>query len=135
MVDVLWRRGEREAALRLEKYWNELGQLQTFSLFCAYQMDPLDSAAYGGPLESVCKAHTHFIPSHDAERFDAAVQEVTRKVLDTPLAQILLTLAANHRSATQMPPGQATLFWLKQNMPRTADKVLSELRAAASPAA
>ena len=71
MVDVLWQRGEREAALRLEQYWNELGQLQTFSLFCAYHMDPLDSAAYGGPLESVCKAHTHFIPSHDVRRRNA----------------------------------------------------------------
>jgi hypothetical protein len=98
-------------------------------------MDPLDSAAYGGPLESVCKAHTHLIPSHDAEGFDAAVQAVTRKVLDAPFAQILLALAANHRSATQMPPGQATLFWLKQNMPRTAEKVLSELRVGFSPAA
>ena len=135
MVDVLWQRGEREAALRLEQYWNELGQLQTFSLFCTYHMDPLDSAAYGGPLESVCKAHTHFIPSHDPERFDAAVQQVTRKVLDTPLAQILLTLAAKHRPATQMPAGQATLFWLKQNMPRTAEKVLSELRAGSLPEA
>ena len=135
MVDVLWQRGEREAALRLEKYWNELGQMQTFSLFCACHIDPLDGAAYGGPLESLCNAHTHFMPSHDAARFDAAVQEVTRRVLDTPLAQILLTLAANHRSATQMPAGQATLFWLKQNMPRTAEKVLSELRAGPLPAA
>ncbi len=135
MVDVLWQRGEREAAIRLEQYWNELGRLQTFSLFCAYRMDPLDSAAYGGPLESVCKAHTHLIPSHDAVRFDAAVHEVTRKVLDAPLAQILLSLAATHRPATWMPAGQATLFWLKQNMPRTAEKVLNALRAESLPAA
>jgi hypothetical protein len=34
-----------------------------------------------------------------------------------------------------MPAGQATLFWLKQNMPRTAEKVLSELRAGSLPEA
>jgi hypothetical protein len=135
MVDVLWQRGEREAAIRLEQYWNELGRLQTFSLFCAYRMDPLDSAAYGGPLESVCNAHTHLIPSHDTARFDHAVHEVTRNVLDAPLAQILLSLAASHRPGTRMPAGQAALFWLKQNMPRTAEKVLSALRAESSPAA
>jgi hypothetical protein len=28
-----------------------------------------------------------------------------------------------------MPLGQATLLWLKKNMPRTADKVLSRVRA------
>jgi hypothetical protein len=28
-----------------------------------------------------------------------------------------------------MPDGQATLLWLKRNMPRTGDKVLAEVRA------
>ena len=45
------------------------------------------------------------------------------------LAQMLISLSANHRPPTQMPLGQATLFWLKKNMPRTADKVLSQVRA------
>ena len=135
MVDVLWQRGSREAAIRLEEYWNDLGRLQTFSLFCAYRMDPLDSREYGGPLESVCNVHSHLIPARDTQSFDEAVQAASRKVLDQPLAQLLLSLAANHRPATKMPAGQATLFWLKQNMPRTAEKVLSELRAGPSPAA
>jgi len=135
MVDVLWQRGERDAAIRLEEYWNELGALQTFSLFCAYRMSPLDGRAYGGALESVCKVHTHLLPERDSARFTEAVDAASRRVLDEPLAQILLSLAANHRTATQMPAGQATLLWLHQNMPRTAEKVLSELRAAASPAA
>ena len=128
MVDVLWQRGERDAALRLEQYWNELAQLQTFSLFCAYRMDPLDKEAYGGPLEALCKAHTHMSPSHDAAGFDRAVESATRKVLDEPLAEILLSLAERHRPGTQMPAGQATLFWLHHNMPRTADKVLNEMK-------
>ena len=128
MVDVLWQRGERDAALRLEQYWTELAQLQTFSLFCAYKMDPLDKAAYGGPLESVCNAYTHMRPTADAAALDCAVESATRKVLDEPLADILLSLAGRHRPGTQMPAGQATLFWLHHNMPRTAEKVLSEMR-------
>ena len=36
---------------------------------------------------------------------------------------------------TADPKAQATLLWLKRNMPRTADKVLAEIRARfASPA-
>jgi hypothetical protein len=135
MVDVLWQGANHEAAIRLEEYWNDLARLQTFSLFCAYRMDPLDSQLYGGPLESVCKVHSHLIPARDTERFDAAVEAASRKVLDEPLAQMLLSLAANHRPLTRMPAGQATLFWLRQNMPRTAEKLLNELRAGASPAA
>ena len=128
MVDILWQEGRREAALRLEEYWNELTRLQTFSLFCAYAMDALDPQAYAG-LESVCKTHTHFIPTRDADRLNQAVSEASRKVLDEPLANILLSLAANHQTATKMPSGQATLLWLSQNMPRTADKVLKEVKA------
>jgi hypothetical protein len=55
------------------------------------------------------------------------VYEASRKVLDEPLAGLLLSLAASHR----VPAGQAGLFWLKQNMPRTAEKVLGELSAGA----
>lgn len=126
MVDVLWQRGEREAAIRLEEYWNELGRLQAFSLFCAYRMDPLDATAYGGPLESVCKVHTHVIPARDAARYDDAVRAAIRKVLDQPLCDVLFSL---------VPTGQAALFWLNQNMPRTAQKILSEARAGFSSAA
>jgi hypothetical protein len=35
-VDVLWRRGEREAAVRLEVLWNQLAETRVFSLRCAY---------------------------------------------------------------------------------------------------
>lgn len=128
MVDVLWQDGMREAAMKLEAYWHELASLQTFSLLCSYRLDNLDGAAYGGALECVCQAHTHMIPARDYSRFNQAVSEASKAVLDRPLAQMLLSLSAAHRPRTQMPLGQATLFWLKKNMPRTADKVLSEVR-------
>ena len=128
MVDVLWQRGEQDAAVRLEEYWNELTRLQTFSLLCAYRIDHLDSEAYRGPLECVCKTHTHLIPTRDYARFNDAVQAASKEVLDQPLAQMLLSLSASHRPATQMPLGQATLLWLSQNMPRTAERVLQKVR-------
>jgi MEDS: MEthanogen/methylotroph, DcmR Sensory domain len=129
MVDILWQSGRYDAAIQLEEYWNDLAMLQSFSLFCAYQMDPLDDTVYGGPLERVCKVHTHLIPTRDYSRLNAAVNDTSKEVLDQPLAQMLLSLSAHHRPATQMPLGQATLLWLKRNMPRTAGKVLDGVRA------
>ena len=135
MVDVLWQRGERDAAIRLEQFWNDLARLQTFSLLCAYRVDNLDPEAYAGPLECICKVHTHLIPARDYSLFNQAVIEASEKVLAAPLAHMLLSLSASSRPATAMPEGQATLLWLKRNMPRTADKVLAEIRARfASPA-
>jgi hypothetical protein len=132
MVDLLWQRGEHDAALRLEEFWNDLARLQTFSLLCAYHMDNLDAAAYRGPLECVCKAHTHLIPARDYQRFNDMVMKASEDVLDYPLAQMLLSLSEQHRPETAMPQGQATLLWLQRNMPRTAEKVLAQLRARCS---
>jgi len=120
MVDVLWQRGEREAAIRLEEFWSEAGRQQSFMLLCSYAMDPLQAGSYGGALES---------PARDYARFNDAVSDASKSVLDQALAQMLLKLAASHRPHTEMPLGQAALIWLKQNMPRTADKVLDEVRA------
>jgi hypothetical protein len=128
MVDVLWQRGERAQAIRVEEFCNELARLQTLSLFCAYRMDNLDADAYGGPLESVCKVHTHLIPARDYSRFNQAVSEAAEKVLEQPLQHMLLSLAAHRRPGTDMPLGQAVLMWLQANMPRTAERVLSEVR-------
>ena len=65
---------------------------------------------------------------------DQAVIEASEKVLAAPLAQMLLSLSGSSKPSTGMPAGQATLIWLKRNMPRTADKVLAEVRARYSPA-
>jgi hypothetical protein len=132
MVDVLWQRGERDAAIRLEEFWNDLAKLQTFSLLCAYQMDNLDAAAYKGPMECVCKVHTHLIPARDYERFNKAVIEASKAVLEAPLADMLLSLSERRRPLTAMPQGQATLLWLQRNMPRTAEKILAEVRSRCS---
>ena len=129
MVDVLWQRGERDAAIRLEEFWNDIAKLQTFSLLCAYYIDNLDAAAYAGPLECVCKVHTHLIPTRDYEKFNQAVIEASTEVLERPLSQMLLTLSANDQPPARMPRGQATLLWLKRNMPRAADKVLAQVKA------
>lgn len=38
MVALLWAKGKREDALRLEEMWNDLARTQTFALLCAYPM-------------------------------------------------------------------------------------------------
>lgn len=130
MVNLLWQRGERGAALRLESLWNYLATLHKFSLLCAYYMDNLDVNAYGGPMECVCEAHTHFIPAPDYARFDRAVAEASAQVLDRKMSDMLLWLAQAHRPKTHMPDGQAVLLWAARNMPATAGKLLEAARRA-----
>jgi hypothetical protein len=128
MVDILWQRGHRLGAQHLERLWNDLIQQRPFALFCAYCMDPLHESAYGGPIENVCKAHTHLIPARDYGRFDAAVVHASEAILNPSLSGLLQSLAEKKRAVTGMPPGQATIMWLMENMPRTADRILERVR-------
>jgi hypothetical protein len=129
MVDILWQRGHRVGAQHLEALWNESLRSQGFSLYCAYSIDPLSASSYGGPIETVCKAHTHLIPARHYGDLDQAVADASHKVLDRQLAGMLRSLAASHLASTGMPRGQATLLWLAENMPRTAERILGLVKA------
>lgn len=129
MVNILRQRGDRVAAARLEAFWNYFVNVQNLSFLCAHRMDPLSEDAYGGALESVCEMHSHLIPARDYDRLEEAVNQAGKDVLGKRLAGMLQSLAGAHRPSAEMPPAQATLLWLNENMPLTANKILSRVRA------
>jgi hypothetical protein len=71
MVDVLWRTGNRSAAIYLEQLWNEATQRHSFSLLCAYVMSNFykqtDSDGLDPELRAVCRSHSHVIGAEDFE--------------------------------------------------------------------
>jgi MEDS: MEthanogen/methylotroph, DcmR Sensory domain len=129
LTDLLWAEGRRDAAATIERYWNALVPSDSFSLLCACPLDSLDGRVYEGALQRVCALHTHLVPASDCNAFNEAVSSAIREVLEPRLAGMLHSLSALHRPETQMPAGQALIFWLRQNMPRTAEKVLARARA------
>jgi hypothetical protein len=57
MVDVLWKKGSPEAAIKLEILWNELALSHSFQLLCGYSMGNFyKQTEY---FERVCEQHTH----------------------------------------------------------------------------
>ena len=70
MVDLLWRDGNRAAALRLEEYWNELAKEFSFSLLCAYVMAGFYRSTDADAFRAVCSTHTHVIPGESYTRLD-----------------------------------------------------------------
>ncbi|MGQ0750162.1 MAG: MEDS domain-containing protein [Betaproteobacteria bacterium] len=124
MVDLLWQRGQRAAALRLEELWNHLIKVQSLTLCCGYRMDPLE----GDALQRVCSVHTHLVAAGDHEHLEARVGRASDEVLGPFIARLMRDLAAARRPPTEMPDVQATLLWMKEHMPITAAKVLSRLR-------
>lgn len=71
MVDVLWKKGAPDAAIRLEVLWNELAASHSFSLLCGYAIGNFYKQA--SRIEEVAQQHTHVMgdPSNVVS-FDAA---------------------------------------------------------------
>ena len=57
MVDVLWKEGQREAAIQLEALWNQLAHRYNFALLCGYAMGHFYKQSQH--FDEVCAQHTH----------------------------------------------------------------------------
>jgi PAS domain S-box-containing protein len=59
MVDVLWKTGQKSAALHLEELWNDLQGRRSFTLLCSYAMGQF----YKEPaaIHGVCATHTQIV--------------------------------------------------------------------------
>jgi len=59
MVALLCARGQYDAALQLERMWNDLRQRLEFLLFCAYPWSLFPTARLKNAFQQVCAAHGH----------------------------------------------------------------------------
>lgn len=55
MVAILWKKGKKEQALQLERFWNDLLQEETFHLHCAY---PNDILQHDFEYAHICDHHS-----------------------------------------------------------------------------
>jgi signal transduction histidine kinase len=76
MVDLLWRDGNRSAAIRLEELWNEAGEDHSFSLLCAYLMGNFYKEGDFERFVEVCRNHSHVIPTEKYARIDDVHQRL-----------------------------------------------------------
>jgi signal transduction histidine kinase len=63
MVDLLWKGGARQAAIRLEELWKEICVEQRISLLCAYAMDNFSGHEDGAQFAAICARHDRVIPA------------------------------------------------------------------------
>ena len=108
MVDLLWARGERDAALRLEALWNELLRREGISLLCAYarsddahEHDAVRAAHDLGPthVEKLARITSALADAVGVEEVFAAVVDQTRAVVGATTAGLWL-VAEDGRSVS-----------------------------------
>ncbi|HVE83156.1 MAG TPA: MEDS domain-containing protein, partial [Myxococcales bacterium] len=128
MVDLLWRGGQRQAALRLEEMWNGLARERDFSLLCAYTMANFYKE---DGLPGVCAQHDRVLEVEDgggsgaAEHARALAAEIAhrREVEETLRASVAeLRLAREELSdfaesaviGLQWVDGAGKVLWANQ---------------------
>ena len=70
MVDVLWRDGRADAALRLEELWNEAAAKESFALLCGYSLGHVRDAADAKQFED----------GHDIARLEQRAQSLSAEI-------------------------------------------------------
>ena len=63
MVALLWLDGNRDAAVQLEKLWNDLAKTHSFALRCAYPLNGFSHQDDSELFVKICSEHSGVIPS------------------------------------------------------------------------
>jgi PAS domain S-box-containing protein len=75
MVDILWRKGQLEAAIRLEELWNDLVRTHSFTLFCAYTINGFYKESHRETFDRIGTMHSNVIHT---ERYALHLNEEER---------------------------------------------------------
>ncbi len=123
MVGLLWKAGHQTAAARLEGFWNSLLRSRNISLFCGYPIDVFGNEFQVGVVDPLLCAHTHMLPVDDA--LESALHQAMNEVLGSRVDGLRALITANYRPAWgEVPRSEATILWLRNNLPGSAEQIL-----------
>ena len=91
MVAILWKEGNRKAAIELEHLWNDLALDHEFHLRCAYPLQGFAQEVHGEMFREICDQHTEVVPS---ESYTALETQDARMRLISSLQQKASTMQA-----------------------------------------
>ncbi|HET9281400.1 MAG TPA: MEDS domain-containing protein [Candidatus Angelobacter sp.] len=78
MVALLWAEGKRDATVRLESLWNELGERHTFHLLCAYPNRAFERPEHKQAFFSICGEHSEVNKRHSYHADAASDEQLAR---------------------------------------------------------
>jgi hypothetical protein len=128
MVDLLWARGEPDAAIALEELWNGLAETRKFALLCGYQLDIFDMGVQQGALPRIFGAHTHPRPAADVPRLGAALDRALAETVGPVRTGQIYLQVAEQVPRSSLPRAAAVLMWLSEQSTPTAAEILDRVR-------
>ena len=127
MVGVLWEAAQFAAAIRLEAFWNALLREGGFRLFCAYPIDVCGAGFTPADIDAVMSSHTHVVPS--GAELEPALDRAMHEVLGTPGTALRPLMDMQYRPEwAALPRAEATILWLRDNVPALTGPILTRAR-------
>lgn len=127
MVGLLWKATKYTAAIRLEQLWNDLLEKSDVCLFCAYPIDVFSSEFQAGKVDALLSAHTHLLPVDRA--LEGALHRAMDEVLGSQVDSVPPLVQGNDRPAWgRLPKAEALVLWLHNNLPGSAEEILTRAR-------
>jgi hypothetical protein len=129
MVDLLWKDGQLAAASQLEEFWNRLLRTHPIMLFCAYTVDILGKDVHVRDFQDILGAHSHLLPTRTNHELEPSIGRAMEEVLGRATVEALgpLIRATQYRRAV-VPGAEATVLWIRSNLPPYAEEVLGRAR-------
>jgi signal transduction histidine kinase len=138
MVDVLWKDGNTEGAIRLEELWNDLASAHSFSLLCAYEMSNFTKESHSPGFEAICRRHVHVIPterytqaSNDGRLLEISILQQRAKALEAEV-EIRKELEGRLREAAAEREGLLERERMAREQAEAANRAKSEFLAVMS---
>jgi hypothetical protein len=128
MVDLLWRRGQQQAAIALEELWNDLAKTRSFALLCGYHLDIFKPDVQRNALPDVFRTHSHTRVVEEPSRLAAAVDQALADVVGPARAARIYLDVAEHVPHGSLPRAQAVLSWLSTSGFPNARTILERAR-------
>ena len=127
MVGLMWEAAQYAAAIRLEDFWNTLLSDGAFRLFCAYPIDVCGEGFTPSDIDAVMSTHTHVVPN--GVELEPALERALEDVLGTSASALRSLMDADRRASwAALPRAEATILWLRENVPNLTGAILTRTR-------
>lgn len=119
MVGVLWKDGRRQAAVELERYWNDLQSQIPFDLYCGYPIDVLGEEFHPANIDPLIGQHTKVVPQTRNGDLQGALDFALYETFGHHL---------NGVGPPDLPSAEATILWIREYLPSQASDIIRRAR-------
>ena len=129
MVGILWDAGQLNAAVHLERLWNELIPSTGLALMCGYPIDVFDDRFERAAIGEILEAHTEVIPCDESGDLITAIDRASWELLGERAGRLRLVPDTNgRRPGTLLPRAENAILALRSESPNSAAQVMARAR-------